>query len=113
MYIETPNSSCIECPSGKWSVYQSSSCRECAAGRWSHARSRACTTCPTGTFITSPSSFCRACPEGTWSLPGAVNCTPFDTGKCNTVRVERMEDLQSTVRPGEFDYLEHYLAQPS
>jgi hypothetical protein len=68
--VDTNSSSCLTCPSGKYSkAYGESSCQSCPVGQFSPVDGASvCSQCDDGKFASSmESSVCSNCPTGAWT----------------------------------------------
>ena len=82
----TSDTTCTQCPAGKYSSAGASSCTQCPAGSYSGAGSERCTlyagTCENGTLITQSSrtqeNHCGSCESGYYM--NQKECTPCQAG---------------------------------
>ena len=83
MQASTPRraSSCVSCPTGKYSAKASASCTLCAAGTFNDDTAQTkCSDCTAGKFSARGSATCTACPAGKKSGAKATSCSNCPQG---------------------------------
>eukprot|EP00456_Euglypha_rotunda_P087185 TRINITY_DN8866_c0_g1_i3.p1 TRINITY_DN8866_c0_g1~~TRINITY_DN8866_c0_g1_i3.p1 ORF type:complete len:558 (+),score=16.34 TRINITY_DN8866_c0_g1_i3:145-1818(+) len=81
-------SSCVSCPTGKFSSLGAISCTNCAKGTFgSIPASTQCQLCPAGSAALEEGAVtCQLCEAGTFSFAGSDVCKPCDMGEFSPIQ---------------------------